>query len=137
MNFVHKIKKYNKKIKNTFENQKIKVYKKKLEKYNMKGGDTLGGLTLLIKAIKNNDYENFINLIENEKKDINEKDYLGLSPFINACLIGNYEMVKYLFDKVDIHQTDNNGKQAFIYAIYGKNLDIIKLFLDNGINISF
>ena len=57
-----------------------------------------------------------------------------------ACLKGDINLIQTMLQyKLDINKKDKNGRNALFYAILsdkGENLDIIKLLVNNGINVN-
>ena len=103
----------------------------------------------LFRAIKNNDEEECMNILENENIDIHTKDnaihdlrqeetlYIRrASPIVIASDVGNPKIVEALILKgANLNDTDDNGLNSLMKAsVYGY-IDIIKLLLSNGINI--
>jgi ankyrin repeat protein len=103
----------------------------------------------LFRAIKNNNEEECINILENENIDIHTKDDAILdaipeetlyirkaSPIVIASDVGNPKIVEALILKgANLDDTDSNGLNSLMKAsVYGYT-DIIKLLLSNGINI--
>lgn len=54
-----------------------------------------------------------------------------MTPFIIACSNNNLDIVKYLYDKVNIYILDNQNKNALMVASYNGNLDIVKFLVEN------
>ena len=99
----------------------------------------------LFRAIKNNNEEQFMNILENENIDIHKKDdeipdethYIRrASSIVIASDIGNPKIVQALILKgANLNDTDDNDLNSLMKAsIYGY-IDIIKILLSNGINI--
>ena len=102
----------------------------------------------LFRAIKNNDEEECMNILENENIDIHTKDDTILVPdaphyrirrasaIVIASDVGNPRIVDALILKgANLNDTDSNGMNSLMKAsVYGY-IDIIKLLLSNGINI--
>ena len=102
----------------------------------------------VIRAIKNNNEEECMNILEKEDIDIHKKDseiqehendYLHIrraTPIVIASDVGNPKIVEALIKKgANIYDTDANGINTLMRAsIYG-NTDVIKLLLSKKINI--
>ena len=100
----------------------------------------------LFRAIKNNNEEQFMNILENENIDIHKKDdeipdethYIRrASSIVIASDVGNPKIVQALILKgADLNDTDDYGLNSLMKAsIYGY-IDIIKILLSHGININ-
>ncbi len=99
----------------------------------------------LFRAIKDNNEEECMNILESENIDIHTKDdeipeerlYIRrASPIVIASDVGNPRIVEALISKgANLNDTDSNGLNSLMKAsVYGYT-DIIKLLLSNGINI--
>ncbi len=52
---------------------------------------------------------------------------------IKHCELGNYNIVKYLINnEYDVNFSDSNGWSCLTYALFNKNIKLIKLLLCNG-----
>ena len=100
----------------------------------------------LFRAIKNNNEEQCMNILENENIDIHKKDdeipdethYIRrASSIVIASDVGNPKIVQALILKgADLNDTDDYGLNSLMKAsIYGY-IDIIKILLSHGININ-
>jgi ankyrin repeat protein len=103
----------------------------------------------LIRAIKNDHEEEFMNILEKEDIDIHKKDseiqelendfhHIRIAtPIVIASDVGNVKIVKALILKgANIHDTDANGLNSLMRASIYCNVDVIKLLLLNGANIN-
>ena len=114
--------------------------------YNLISYDIKLFMQNLFRAIKDNNEEECMNILENENIDIHTKDdtipdatqyrIRRASPIVIASDVGNPKIVEALILKgANLDDTDNNALNALMKAsVYGYT-DIIKLLLSNGINI--
>jgi ankyrin repeat protein len=65
---------------------------------------------LLTKAIKDEDIDECMRLVEEEGADVHEKDEYGRSPIIKACFNKRLDIVEYLVSRgANIHDKDDNS----------------------------
>ena len=69
---------------------------------------------------------------EDNSSIINESNSKGYLPLTLACYHGNYEVVSFLVDKVEDINANNNQGTALMAAVFKKDIDIVKLLLDNN-----
>ena len=63
--------------------------------------------------------------------DVNRKDHNGHSPLMSACMLGHFELVRWLLThiSVDINSSDNNGHTILWWASHYGHLEVIKLVI--------
>ena len=80
-------------------------------------------------------------ILQDERTDVNQADYQGFTPLIEASFNGMTEVVKLLLQcrDTDIEKVDENGMTALDYALDRGYTDIINAFesrdqlvLENG-----
>ena len=64
---------------------------------------------------------------------INQKNFLGQTPFFNACRYGHVDIVKILIEvnEVDINLARVDGKTPLLIAIDCGHLDVVKTLLSS------
>ena len=69
-------------------------------------------------------------ILQDERTDVNQADYQGFTPLIEASFNGMTEVVKLLLQcrYTDIEKVDDNGMKALDYAIDRGFSDIINAF---------
>lgn len=103
-------------------------------------------ISLLLESIKNQNIEKIKELLE-QKIDVNEYDYNGVSPLILACYISNKDVIELLLKNnanpnKGIYILDLDSNQYFDYsfplftAINSNNLDSIKLLIEFGATVN-
>ena len=84
-------------------------------------------------AVKNQDIAGCQILIDS-KVDLNQTDKNGLTPLHIACIVGNIKICELLIKNgakktpIDIY-----SKTPLCYAVEQNRIDILKLFMDNGV----
>lgn len=95
------------------------------------------GITPLIEACTNGDYDLVTSLLEEEGADINEKDKDGYSPLTWAFYSGFPDIVSLLLNKgADINNTEKTGHSPLMWACQNGNSNIVSLLLNKGIDIN-
>jgi len=75
-------------------------------------------------------------LIE-QGSDINQENWIGETPLINACKKGNEAMVKYLIEQgADINKENGYSKTPLLKAFRSGNGVIVKYLVEHGANIN-
>ena len=90
----------------------------------------------LHEAIKENNIELVKMIISQET--INQKDKDGITPLMVACITQSFEIVSMLCQgPININdRCYNKGYTAFMYACFGRNLDILKLLISKNCSLS-
>lgn len=91
----------------------------------------------LLISVKNHDNDIAKLIINNSKSDLNIKDKWNKTPLMIAAR-DNLEIVKLLLDsgRVNINSRDGAGRTALMAAISVGNIDIVKLLINKGAEIS-
>ncbi|TYA74354.1 ankyrin repeat domain-containing protein [Seonamhaeicola marinus] len=79
--------------------------------------------------------EEVINYFISKGVDVNAKNKVGVTAFMNASQSNNLNILKLLFKHVkDINQTNKKGQTALMLAVKSNTPEMIKFLLDNGGN---
>ncbi len=110
-----------------------------LQKYTSENKKILEFIDILLKNGAEPDcHFHYIIKTKNLYPKIEDKD--NVNGLMYACLKGDINLLKTMLQyKLDINKKDKNGRNALFYAILsdkGENLDIIKLLVNNGINVN-
>ena len=110
-----------------------------LQKYTPENKKILEFIDILLKNGAEPDcHFHYIIKTKNLYPKIEDKD--NVNGLMYACLKGDINLIKTMLQyKLDINKKDKNGRNALFYAILsdkGENLDIIKLLVNNGINVN-
>lgn len=89
----------------------------------------------IFKYIYLNKNDKVIELVNNNKIDINSRNYDNETMFLLSSKLNNIELVKYFYEKKsELNYQGYNGKNALIYAIENKNIDMINFLLSKKID---
>lgn len=89
----------------------------------------------IVSAAQKNDLDTVRKLSKNYNLDFRDKN--GKTALFYAVENENIEMCKFLISKkVNLYMKDDRNLMAIHYAVMLKNNEIIKLFKENGFNIS-
>jgi uncharacterized protein len=93
-------------------------------------------MTILMKAVKNNDVPGIRNLIR-QGTDINELDTGGDSPLIMAAYLGHTEILRLLLEAgADVSALDPGMKATALHAAaYAGRTDAARLLIEHKIDI--
>ena len=69
---------------------------------------------------------------EDNSSIINESNSKGYLPHTLACYHGYYEAVSFLVYKVEDINANNNQVTALMAAVFKKDIELVKLLLDNN-----
>ena len=110
-----------------------------LQKYTLDNKKILEFIDILLKNGAEADcHFHYIIKTKNLYPKIEDKD--NVTGLMYACLKGDINLLKTMIQyKLDINKKDKNGRNALFYSILsekGENLDIIKLLVNNGINVN-
>lgn len=91
----------------------------------------------IINAIIENDFDWFVELIEQKGADVNDDD--GFTPLMYCLENDREKMIDFLLEKeFDVNKTNNIGNTALFYAVFqSKNrTDIIEKLLKKGADMN-
>lgn len=81
-----------------------------------------------------------VDFLLQQKIDIEQKTFFGLTPLHIACEYGNYEMVKFLLSKsANLQATTNDENHCLTplhYAVIHNHLNIIELLMQNKVSFN-
>lgn len=69
--------------------------------------------------------------------DVNQANKSGNTPFLNAALLNNLSIVKFLSKHVkDINTIDKEGKSALTNAIHRNSVEVVNFLLEQGADVN-
>ncbi|NOR65238.1 MAG: hypothetical protein GQ468_04405 [Candidatus Scalindua sp.] len=102
----------------------------------MLGNTNLPKEELLIAAVKKDDLNNIVQLL-NAGTEIDYQDKYGHTPLIEAVACGHMEATKLLIAKgAYLEMYNNEGDNALLMATQKGNLEIAKTLLEAGVNVN-